>query len=90
MVCLNSAIAVNMASEYWYGRPTFLRRTKYVYSRQGTRDIFYNKSKNGIVFIPIGYDNVTMGKYYDVFVGKPLTAEERAWLKRYDYALVGA
>ncbi len=63
-------------------------KTKYIYMREGTREIYWNRAQNGIVFRPMGYDARTMGLYYDAFVGTP-TQAEREWMSRNDYQRVG-
>ena len=63
-------------------------RTTYVFSRSGTQNIYYNRSRNGILFMPIAASASDMARYYDVFAREPTTAQEKAWLDRNDYTLV--
>ena len=63
-------------------------RTKYVFSRVGTNHIMWNRSRNGVMFMPFANNDVTMKKYHEVFVEDPVTPQEKTWLARYDYELV--
>ena len=61
------------------------KRTNYIYQLDGTLDIYYNRSRNGVVFIPIGYDASEMSRYVDIFIRPPLTQAEAEWLERNHY-----
>ena len=61
------------------------KRTNYIYQLEGTNYIYYNRSRNGVVFIPMGYDDREMARYTDIFINPPLTQAEKEWLERNHY-----
>ena len=64
-------------------------RTKYVFWRRGSQDLYYTQARDGVVFIPLARTDSDMERYYQAFVAAPLTGPEDAWLKRNDYVMVG-
>ena len=67
--------------------PRLLRqsRVNHIYYLEGTQEIYYNRSRDGIIFIPMGFDSNQMKKYTDVFVTPPLTDKEKQWMATYSY-----
>ena len=63
-------------------------RFRHVYNMEGTSLIYYNRSRNGILFYPMARTVTNMNRYFDVFVKPPLTDKEKAWLKRNGYTLL--
>ena len=55
---------------------------------EGSGLVYWNRSRNGIVFYPMARTAENMVRYYDVFVKPPLTEKEKAWLKRDKYTLL--
>ena len=41
------------------------RKTQYIYSMEGTKGIYYNESKNGVLFVPMARREHNMKKHYD-------------------------
>lgn len=62
-------------------------RTKYIFHRAGSQNIYYSRSRHGIYFMPIAYRPQNMTRYFDVFVRPPVTPKEKEWLELYDYEL---
>jgi len=60
-------------------------KTKYIYHRENSNEIYYNQSQNGVFFSPMAMTITNMKKYHDVFVTPPLTDEEKKWFDRNDY-----
>ena len=56
-------------------------KTQYIYSMKGTRGIYYNESKNGVLFVPMARHESNMRKHYDLYCVEPLTRAELEYLK---------
>ena len=56
-------------------------KTQYIYSMDGTKGIYYNESKNGVLFVPMARHESNMRKHYDLYCVDPLSREEREYLK---------
>lgn len=63
-------------------------RTKYIYHRESTKQVYYNRSKNGVVFLPMARLEKNMMRNYETFVDKPLSQNQKDWLVRNDYNLL--
>ena len=63
-------------------------RFRHVYHMEGSGLVYWNRSRNGIIFYPMARTAENMVRYYDVFVKPPLTEKEKAWLKRNKYTLL--
>ncbi len=55
-------------------------KTQYIYSMDGTKGIYYNESKGGVMFVPMARHESNMRKHYDLYCVKPLNREEREYL----------
>ena len=64
------------------------KRTVYVYRIEGTRQIVFNRSRNGTRFMKIAMRVMDMKRFYDIFVQPPLSQKEQEWLALYGYSLV--
>ena len=62
-------------------------KTKYVYLKSETSEIYYNQSKDGVFYLPIAYTTKDMEKYHHVFTNSCTTKEEK-WLKRNNYEII--
>ena len=56
-------------------------KTQYIYSMEGTKGIYYNESKNGVVFVPMARREINMRKHHDLYCVDPLSREELEYLK---------
>ena len=56
-------------------------KTQYIYSMNGTKGIYYNEAKNGIVFVPMARRDSNMRKHFDLYCVEPLSRAEREYLK---------
>jgi len=56
-------------------------KTQYIYSLEGTKGIYYNEAKNGVVFVPMARHEYNMIKHYDLYCVDPLTPEEEKYLE---------
>ena len=56
-------------------------KTQYIYSMDGTKGIYYNESKNGVVFVPMARQEKNMRKHYDLYCVDPLNRAELEYLK---------
>lgn len=56
-------------------------KTQYIYSMEGTKGIYYNEAKNGVLFVPMARHESNMRKHYDLYCEEPLTRAEREYLK---------
>ena len=56
-------------------------KTQYLYSMEGTKGIYYNESKNGVLFVPMARRESNMRKHFDLYCVEPLTEAEREYLK---------
>ena len=63
-------------------------KTKYFYHYNGTKDIYFNRNPNASYYIPQGFDQAEMNRFYDIFILEPLTQQEQDWLARNDIKLV--
>ena len=55
-------------------------KTQYLYSMEGTKGIYYNESKNGVMFVPMARHESNMRKHFDLYCVEPLTKEEQKYL----------
>jgi len=63
-------------------RRTFRKgKTQYIYSMNGTKGIYYNEAKNGIMFVPMARRDSNMTKHYSLYCVEPLSRAEREYLK---------
>ncbi len=60
-------------------------KTQYIYVREGTKSIFYNESKNGVMFVPMARRESNMRKHFDLYCTEPLTRQEREYLKNHPH-----
>lgn len=60
-----------------------LRKEKiqYIYSMDGTKGIYYNESKNGVLFVPMARYEYNMRKHHDLYCVNPLSRTELEYLK---------
>ena len=56
-------------------------KTQYIYSMNGTQGIYYNESKNGVLFVPMARHESNMRRHYDLYCREPLTRAELEYLK---------
>jgi len=56
-------------------------KTEYIYSMDGTKGIYYNQSKGGVMFSPLAKHEYNMRKHYALYCEDPLTRAEREYLK---------
>lgn len=56
-------------------------KTQYIYSMENTKGIYYNQSKNGVLFVPMARHESNMRKHYDLYCVDPLTHAELQYLK---------
>jgi len=56
-------------------------KTQYIYSMDGTKGIYYNEAKNGVLFVPMARHESNMRKHYDLYCSDPLTRAEREYLR---------
>lgn len=55
-------------------------KTQYIYSMDGTKGIYYNEAKNGVLFVPMARRESNMRKHYDLYCVEPLSRAEREYL----------
>jgi len=60
-------------------------KTQYLYLMDGTTGIYYNESKNSVLFVPMARRNSNMEKHYDLYCVEPLTRAEREYLKNHPH-----
>jgi len=60
-------------------------KTQYIYSLEGTRGIYYNESKNGVLFVPMARRESNMKKHYDLYCVEPLNRQELEYLKNHPH-----
>jgi len=60
-------------------------KTQYIYSMNGTKGIYYNESKNGILFVPMARHESNMRKHYDLYCVEPLNTAEQEYLKLHSH-----
>jgi len=56
-------------------------KTQYIYSMEGTKGIYYNEAKNGVLFVPMARREQNMRRHYDLYCIDPLTRAELQYLK---------
>ena len=56
------------------------RKTQYIYSMDGTKGIYYNEAKNGVLFVPMARHESNMRKHYDLYCVDPLSRTEHEYL----------
>ncbi len=56
-------------------------KTQYIYSMDGTKGIYYNEAKGGVVFVPMARRETNMRKHYDLYCVDPLNRAELEYLK---------
>ena len=56
-------------------------KIQYIYSMEGTKGVYYNESKNGVLFVPMARHESNMRRHYDLYCVNPLTRAEREYLK---------
>ena len=56
-------------------------KTQYIYSMNGTKGIYYNESKNGVLFVPMARHERNMRRHYDLYCVEPLNRAELEYLK---------
>ena len=56
-------------------------KTQYLYLMDGTKGIYYNQAKGGVVFVPMARHESNMRKHYDLYCIEPLTRAELEYLK---------
>ncbi len=56
-------------------------KTQYIFCMDGTKGIYYNESKNGVLFVPMARHEINMRKHYDLYCVDPLSQAEREYLK---------
>lgn len=56
-------------------------KTQYIYSMDGTKGIYYNEAKNGVLFVPMARHESNMRRHYDLYCVDPLTRAEIEYLK---------
>jgi len=56
-------------------------KTQYIYSMEGTKGIYYNEAKNGVLFVPMARRESNMRKHYDLYCVDPLNRAEREYLE---------
>jgi len=60
-------------------------KTQYIYLMDGTKGIYYNESKNGVLFVPMARRESNMKKHYDLYCVEPLTPAENQYLKNHPH-----
>lgn len=56
-------------------------KTQYLYLMDGTKEIYYNESKHGVLFVPMARHESNMRRHYDLYCVEPLTRAEREYLR---------
>lgn len=56
-------------------------KTQYLYVMDGTKGIYYNESKDGVLFVPMARHELNMRKHFDLYCVDPLTRAELEYLK---------
>ena len=56
-------------------------KTQYIYSMENTKGIYYNESKNSVLFVPLARREQNMRKHYDLYCVDPLSRAELQYLK---------
>lgn len=56
-------------------------KTQYIYSMNGTKGIYYNESKGGVMFVPMARMENNMSRHYSLYCVEPLSRAELQYLK---------
>ncbi len=56
-------------------------KTQYLYLMDGTKAIYYNESKDGVLFVPMARHEINMKKHFDLYCVDPLTDAEIKYLE---------
>jgi len=56
-------------------------KTQYIYSMEDTKGIYYNQSKNGVVFVPMARHESNMRRHHSLYCQRPLNRAELEYLK---------
>ena len=62
-------------------------KPSYIYHQEGTKNIYYNHGLHQAHYIPMGFNDDEMLKFYIVFVLQPQHPTNAAWLSRNDFTL---
>lgn len=60
-------------------------KTQYLYLMENTTGIYYNESKNGVLFVPMARRNSNMKRHYELYCIEPLTRAEIEYLKNHPH-----
>jgi len=60
-------------------------KTQYIYFMQGTIGIYYNESRNGVLFVPMARRESNMRKHFDLYCVEPLSRTELEYLKNHPH-----
>lgn len=60
-------------------------KTQYIYVMEGTNGIYYNESKDGVMFVPMARRESNMRRHFDLYCVEPLTRAEREYLKNHPH-----
>lgn len=60
-------------------------KTQYIYSMEGTKGIYYNESKDGVLFVPMARRESNMQRHFDLYCVEPLTRAELEYLKKHPH-----
>lgn len=55
-------------------------KTQYLYLMDRTHAIYYNESKDGVLFVPMARHDTNMKKHYELYCVSPLTDAEQEYL----------
>lgn len=66
-------------------RRTWRKGTQYIYSMDGTKGIYYNESKDGVLFVPMARHESNMRRHYDLYCVEPLNRAELEYLKMHPH-----
>jgi len=56
-------------------------KTQYLYWMEGTKEVYYNESKGGVMFVPMARHDRNMRRHFDLYCVDPLTSAELQYLK---------
>jgi len=56
-------------------------KTQYIYSMDGTKGIYYNQAKGGVMFSPMARHESNMTRHYSLYCEIPLNQAELEYLK---------
>ena len=65
-------------------------KPSYIYHHEGGKNIYYNHGLHQAHYIPMGFNDAEMQKYYIVFVLQPQHPSNASWLQRNDYTMTKA